>query len=263
MASHENGAAPGEAQSLLADPVAEARRLVEKSTELGLVVRALGGVAVCLQSPSEGPLLPRRCGDIDVATRRESRRGLVDLLKAEGYTADEMFNALHGSRRLLFFDETNQRKLDVFVGEFSMCHDIPITDRLERDPLTVPLAELLLTKMQVVELTERDQRDIYNLTFHHDLIVGDGAGIEADVVAALCAKDWGLWRTSKATIERCQANLAEYALEAAATELITERLQVLWRHIEQAPKTTRWRLRSRVGERMRWYEEPEEHPNSE
>ncbi len=263
MVSQKNGAPSAGAESPLADPVAEARRLVEASTDLGLTVRALGGVAVCLQSPADGPLLPRSCGDIDVAARRESRRGLADLLKSEGYVPDEMFNALHGARRLLFFDEVNQRKLDVFVGEFSMCHAIPITDRLEREPLTVPLAELLLTKMQVVELTERDQRDIYNLTFHHELIVGNGSGIEADVVAALCAKDWGLWRTSKATIETCQANLAHYALEAAATELITERLRTLWRHIEDAPKTTRWRLRSRVGERVRWYEEPEEHPTSE
>lgn len=263
MAGHENGAPSAGTDSPLADPVAEARRLVEASTELGLTVRALGGVAVCLQSPAGGPLLPRSCGDIDVATRRESRRGLADLLKAEGYIADDMFNALHGSRRLLFFDEANQRKLDVFVGEFSMCHVIPITERLERDPLTVPLAELLLTKMQVVELTERDQRDIYNLTFHHELTAGDGSGIEADFVAALCAKDWGLWRTSKATIEKCQANLTEYALEAAATELIAERLRILWQHIDDAPKTTRWRLRSRVGDRVRWYEEPEEHPASE
>jgi hypothetical protein len=247
----------------LADPVAEARRLVEASTEHGLTVRALGGVAVCLQSPAGGPLLPRTCGDIDLATRRDDRRGLVDLLKAEGYTADDMFNALHGSRRLLFFDEANQRKLDVFVGEFSMCHVIPITDRLERDPLTVPLAELLLTKLQVVELTERDQRDIYNLTFHHELTVGNGSGIEADFVAALCAKDWGLWRTSKATIERCQVNLAGYALDAAATELIAERLKSLGRQIDGAPKTARWRLRSRVGDRVRWYEEPEEHAAAE
>lgn len=248
---------------MLTDPVAEARRLVEASTELGLTARALGGVAVCLQSPAGGPLLPRSCGDIDLATRRDDRRGLVDLLKSEGYIADEMFNALHGSRRLLFFDEANQRKLDVFVGEFSMCHVIPITDRLERDQLTVPLAELLLTKLQVVELTERDQRDIYNLTFHHELTVGDGSGIEADFVAALCAKDWGLWRTSKATIERCQANLAGYALDAAATELIAERLKSLRRHIDDAPKTARWRLRSRVGDRVRWYEEPEEQAAAE
>jgi hypothetical protein len=168
-----------------------------------------------------------------------------------------MFNALHGTRRLLFYDETNGRKLDVFVGTFSMCHEIPIADRLERDPLTVPLAELLLTKLQIVQLTDRDQQDIYNLTYHHD--VGDGGdGIEADFIARLCARDWGLWRTARATIERCAADVGGYGLDAAAANVIGERLDALWRRIEAEPKTTGWRLRNRVGDRVRWYSEPEE-----
>ncbi|MEO8745158.1 MAG: hypothetical protein ABI334_02230 [Candidatus Dormiibacterota bacterium] len=137
-----------------------------------------------------------------------------------------------------------------------------IAERLERDPLTVSLAELLLIKLQIVELTERDQRDIYNLTYHHDVSRGDGSGIEADYIAEICARDWGLWRTAKSTIERCKTNLAGYGLAAEATSLITERLDVLWSQIEEAPKTTRWRMRSRVGERVRWYEEPEEDANT-
>jgi len=184
------------------------------------------------------------------------------MLRSAGYAEDEMFNALHGARRLLFFDEANERKLDVFVGEFSMCHEIPITARLDREPLTVPLAELLLTKMQVVELTERDQRDIYILMFHHPVTDGEGIEIEADFIAALCARDWGLWRTSKATIERCQSNLANYDVGPEASALITERLAALWKAIDESPKSAKWRLRSRVGDRVRWYEQPEENPGT-
>jgi len=262
MAGQGNGSAAPGSGTPLADPVSEARRLVQAASASGLTVRALGGVAVGLQSPSEGPLLPRQYGDVDLVTIKESRKGLTAFLKSAGYVEDEMFNILQGSKRLLFFDEGNQRKLDVFVGEFSMCHVIPLTDRLDRDPLTVPLAELLLTKMQVVELTERDQRDIYNLTFHHQVSNGGGQEIEADFIASLCAKDWGLWRTSKATIERCVANLAEYSLAVEVTSLITDRLAALWTSIDSAPKTAKWRLRSRVGDRVRWYELPEEHRTS-
>jgi hypothetical protein len=250
------------AESPLSDPVSESRRLVSAAGEQGLTVRVLGGVAVCLQTPSGSVLPPRICGDIDLATRGEDRRATGELLQNAGYAADEMFNALHGARRLLFYDRVNNRKLDVFVGEFSMCHTIPITDRLDRDPLTIPLSELLLTKLQIVQLTERDQRDIYNLSFHHDLSDGTGPGIEADYIAGICAKDWGLWRTCKGTIERCVADLKESSLPADATRLIANRLDALWKRIEAAPKTTRWRLRSRVGDRVRWYDEPEEDPNT-
>jgi hypothetical protein len=171
-----------------------------------------------------------------------------------------MFNALHGPDRLLFYDRKNDRKLDLFVGQFSMCHRVPITDRLERDDLTVPLAELLLTKLQIVELTERDQRDIYNLLFHHPVVSAGFAGIEGDFIAEICAMDWGLWRTAKGTIERCKINLSEYALPLETEALIVERMDTLSRRMVEAPKSARWRLRDRIGDRMRWYDEPEEEP---
>ena len=258
MVDQGSGAAASPTAGPLGGPVTESRRLVTGAAGKGLTVRLLGGVAVFMQAPVEGPLLPRRVGDIDLAIRREGWRDLAGFLKAAGYVSDDMFNALHGTRRLLFYDQVNGRKLDVFVGEFSMCHAIPITDRLDRDPMTVPLAELLLTKLQIVELNERDQRDIYNLCFHHHISDGGGSGIEADYIADLCAKDWGLWRTCKSTIERCLADLPRYTLPPEASQLISERLTSLWERMEEAPKTTRWRLRSRLGDRVRWYAEPEE-----
>ena len=260
MLAQSNSPAPA---GPLPDPVSETRRIVDAATAQGLIVRVLGGVAVCLQTPDGGPLPVRKCGDIDLATGRESRRATAALLSAAGYIADEMFNALHGARRLAFYDQANNRKVDVFVGEFSMCHVIPLTERLDREPLTVPLAELILTKLQIVELNERDQRDIYNLTYFHHMSDGDGSGIEADFIADLCAKDWGLWRTSRATIEKCQANIAGYALADEVTRLISERLETLRKLLDNTPKSTRWRLRSRIGDRMRWYEEPEETANSQ
>ena len=236
----------------------ESKRLIESATGSGVVLRVLGGVAVCLQAPDEKPLLPRKVGDIDVATRQGGKRGVTEVLTAAGYEADEHFNAFHGSSRLLFYDEANGRKLDVFIGDFSMCHVIPIADRLELDPRTVPLAELVLTKLQIVQLNERDQRDIYNLLYHHEMRAGDSSEIEVDYIASLCARDWGLWRTTKTTVERCLTNMESYGLDPEAADRIRGRLKTLWQRVEEAPKSTKWKLRSRVGDRVRWYEEPEE-----
>ncbi|MDQ2943429.1 MAG: nucleotidyltransferase family protein [Candidatus Dormibacteraeota bacterium] len=252
---------PVPAGAPLKDPVGEARRLVDAAANKGLTVRVLGSVAVYLQAPAAGPLFARPMKDIDIATKQGRRAAATELLITAGYVPDEMFNALHGARRLLFYDEVNARKLDVFIGEFSMCHVIPIADRLDRDPLTIPLAELLLTKLQIVELTETDQRDIYNLCYDHQVSSGDGSGIEGDFIADVCARDWGLWRTSKATVERCKSNLAGYGLDGPTAAMIRERLDVLWARIDEAPKSAKWKLRSRVGDRMRWYDEPEESTN--
>ena len=245
----------------LADPVLEAKRVVESAARAGLTIRILGGVAVRMQAPSETPVLPRRIGDIDLAIRQGGWRTLADFLKSSGYVGDDMFNALNGARRLLFFDVANNRKLDVFVGEFEMCHSIQIAGRLEKDPMTIPLAELLLTKLQIVQLTERDLRDIYSIAYHHQISTGDGSEIEADFIADLCAKDWGLWRTCTSTIQLCLTRLPDYGLPPEVSDVIAARLSALLKEIERAPKTTRWKLRARVGERVRWYDEPEETPH--
>jgi hypothetical protein len=235
----------------LDDPVAEARRLIGLAAQRGLVLRALGGVAVCLQAPEGAPRLPRKAKDIDLAAVKGTHKATIKVVLEAGYVADEMFNALRGSRRLLFGDPVNRRHLDVFVGEFSMCHDVPLTGRLDREALTVPREELLLTKLQIVELTENDQNDIYNIMFH-------AYGLSTSFIAALCAGDWGLWRTCQINIERSLANLDKSELATDERELVATRLTGLRDRIESEPKPLKWRMRNQVGDRVRWYNEPEE-----
>jgi hypothetical protein len=249
---------------LLSDPVAEARQLISRATEQRLVMRALGGVAVYLQAPGGQPRLPRRVKDIDLAVARGRGKAASGVLSHAAYVGDEMFNALRGSRRLLYHDPRNGRHVDVFVGEFSMCHEIPLTERLDRDPLTVPREELLLSKLQVVKLTGHDQLDIYNLLYHHDVGEQEGAGISSPFIAALCARDWGLWRTCQLNIGRSLGNLESSALDPAEQKVVTGRLESLRGRIDAEPKSRRWRIRNQVGDKVRWYAEPEqEQPGGE
>jgi hypothetical protein len=243
---------------LLADPVAEARQLISLAAEEGLVMRALGGVAVYLQSDDGQPRLVRSLKDIDLAVARGSGKAASRVLAQAAYVADEMFNALRGSRRLLYHDPRNGRHVDVFVGEFSMCHELPLTERLGRDPLTVPREELLLSKLQVVELTGNDQADIYNLLYHHDVGEREDAGISSPFIAALCARDWGLWRTCQLNIGRSLDNLGGSGLGPAEQQVVAGRLESLRGRIDAEPKSRRWRIRNQVGDKVRWYAEPEQ-----
>lgn len=148
--------------------------------------------------------------------------------------------------------------MDVFIGQFSMCHDIPLTSRLDREPLTVPREELLLSKLQIVEATQNDISDVYSLLLRYDVAATPGAGLDAGFVARLCAADWGLWRTCDASIERLLAGLPGSALDPAEQAVLAERLERLRAALQAEPKGLKWRLRSQVGERVRWYAEPEE-----
>jgi len=242
----------------LGDIIAEADRMLAAAHERNVRVRLIGGLAVYFHADHVHPALARPYGDIDVATTKAEGRDLTELMTDLGYEPARQFNALHGSRRLLFRDVHNERKVDVFVGRFEMCHTIPITDRITLDAHTIPLAELLLTKLQVVELTDKDLRDLVALLHHHEVAEHDDDAINAAFVARLTADDWGLWRTVKLNVERVHEQIGTLGLEHADEQRVLERIDTLWRRIEAEPKSTKWRLRDRVGDRKRWYEIPDE-----
>jgi hypothetical protein len=240
-----------------ADVVAEAKRILARAVEAGAPVRLLGGVAVYLRAPGElAPAFARSYADIDFVTGKKTVRAATDLFRNAGYVPHVAFNALHGQERLLFFDEQHDRQVDVFVGAFSMCHRIPLDDRIEVDPISIPLAELLLTKLQVIELNEKDIRD--SLALLHDHAVGDRDGdlLNGSRAAALCAADWGLWRTITRNLQSCREFADAYDVPDRA--VLDARLDELLDRIEAEPKSRGWRLRARIGERKRWYELPEE-----
>jgi hypothetical protein len=237
---------------------AEARRILAAADAGGVPVRLVGGLAVRLHAEPLHPAFAREYKDIDLVTVRDRGRDAGALLEALGYVGADEFNALNGHRRLMYGDEETGRRLDVFVGEFRMCHRIPVAERIERDPTTVPLAELLLTKLQIVELNERDAIDAAALLHHHDVADHDDDAVNADRIAALCAADWGLWRTATMNLERVAARTEDLALAAGERDAICARIARLRNRVDAEPKSRAWRLRDRVGDRKRWYDLPEE-----
>ena len=243
----------------LAEIVDEARRLTDAAADQELPIRLVGGLAIKLRADgSLHPALTRAYKDIDLVTPKGRGKPVGAFLTTMGYAPDEPFNAFNGGTRLLFYDLAHERQLDVFVGIFRMCHEIPLTDRVTLDPVTLPLAELLLTKLQIVSLNEKDLRDTIAILLHHPIADDDGPAINARRVAELCADDWGLWRTSKMNVTRVREGLDSYELSDRERATVNQRLDELWERIDAAPKSRGWRLRDRIGDRKRWYEEPDE-----
>jgi hypothetical protein len=240
-----------------ADVVAEGRRLLDRAAAEGVPLRLLGGVAIRLRAPGELSAAFRRSyADLDFVTTKKGSRQAEKFLRQEGYVPHVAYNALHGGERLLFFDDEHERQVDVFVGAFSMCHKIPLNDRIEVDQTSIPLAELLLTKLQIAELNEKDVRDALALLEGHPVGDADGETVNAGRIAALCAADWGLWRTITGNLDTCCALVPGYDVPNRAE--VEARLQELLHRIETEPKTRSWRLRAKIGDRKRWYALPEE-----
>jgi hypothetical protein len=242
------------------DLVTEAERLVAAAQEHGVVARMLGGVAVAMRCPTaRTEPFARDYSDLDVVIRQRDRAQIDAVLGELGFTGDRAFNARFGNERRCYHREDGL-KLDVFVECFSMCHDVPLdADRIEIDSRTVPLAELLLTKAQIVELNHKDAQDLFVL-FHDHEPAGDDGGINTERAGEVCARDWGLWRTVTGTLLALREALPSIEAAPHAREQVAKRAQNMIEALEATPKSRKWKLRSRVGERKQWYVLPEE-PN--
>ena len=247
--------------STLANLEDEMHRLVQEAQNEGIFLRVLGGLAIKVHSPhANHRSLERKYPDIDFVTDKASAKKLLGFLPEMGYTPNKTFNTLSGDRRQLWYDEEQGRQIDVFIGDFTMCHTLPLADRLQIEPLTIPLAELFLSKAQIFELNRKDILDLLTLLLDHEVGSGDEETINADLIAELCAKDWGLYTTVSMSIQKLHTFLDEgdVALDEEEAQLIKKRLVKLQKTMDEAPKTLAWKMRAKVGTRVRWYEEVEE-----
>lgn len=203
--------------------------------------------------------LSRRYVDIDFVGFRKQRKEIEKLFDELGYTPRDRFNKLNGYSRLIFNDIANERRVDIFLNTFEMSHKLDFSDRLLVDKLTLPLCDLLLTKLQVYEITEREYRDVISLFIDHDLSEKDEPEkINAKYIAKLCAQDWGLYRTISLNLERIEASLSTYSLTEDQQNMVKTKFNQLRKIIDEEPKSFGWKMRARVGDKVKWYELPEQ-----
>jgi hypothetical protein len=256
----------------LGDPLAEALRLIGLADARGLQVRLMGGLAFHAQAPTWTARIDRDGRDLDLATRSRDRKAVVEILIAEGYTPDKQYNALYGHKQLYFVDVPRRRPVDILVDKLEMCHQFDFGGRLGATHPTLPLAELLMSKLQVVKINRKDVLDALILLSEHPLGDADGTG-EADDkraminlrrIVELTSSDWGWWRTTTGNLEKLLAFLsgditpAELDVGRPLRFDPVDQVVALRAAIDAAPKSTKWKMRARVGDRISWYELPEE-----
>jgi hypothetical protein len=247
----------------LEDPIDEAHRLAEAAKNKKLGLKLLGGAGIHLHSPSarKAPL-KRKYGDLDYAMSKRDRKAALDFFPELGYEANERFNLMQGDRRLYFYDSNNGRQVDVFIDVFRMSHVIDLRGRLEHEGPCASPSDLLLSKLQIFEVNRKDMVDLVALLLDHkveaDLPRAAAAGddvIDAAYIAQLSADDWGLYRTLQVNSDKLRAMVGELDVD---WDLVLSRLDELWRAVDAQPKPLKWKLRAQVGDRLQWYEVPEE-----
>ena len=241
---------------------AEVRTIVDAADEAGLTIRVLGSIGVALHSHHGAAMIQdfeRTYADIDFAAYRHDAAAIATLLTGFGYVADrEVYLASEGSRSIFEHPERHIH-LDVFYDRLEFCHVIPLDGRLEADRPTIPIAELLLSKLQIVKINQKDVVDIVLLLLDHPLGSGDDDTIDLARVGRLCSDDWGLWRTLTQNLDKVRALASSYPqLDADQRARVGAAVAAVKARIDAEPKSMGWRMRDRIGDRRQWWTDVDE-----
>jgi hypothetical protein len=242
------------------DIVKEMYRLIDAANAKNIQVRAIGGLAVEAHNRKNHPLFKREFGDLDFVIASKQRREFEAFMPEVNYSPHRQFNILNGDQRQIYYHNDNDMKIDIFVGDFEMCHKIPLENRLTFDPVTIPLTELLLSKAQIVELNRKDMMDITSLLLNNETGNDDKDMINLPILARLCSQDWGLYKTTSINLGHVEKLMKEESVDLTQEErnLVLSRVREIQKTFEQMPKPLPWQIRDRVGTRVKWYIEVEE-----
>jgi len=232
----------------------------------GLTLRLLGGIAIaltCREVIARNAALDRDYNDIDLTGYSNQRQEIERFLISKGFQPAREFNFLFGGRRLMFFRNADRVKVDIFLDRFQMCHSIDLRFGLERNETIIGKGNLLLTKLQVVELAERDVQDLLALliSVNDSIIHHQEDNLETELretISRACGNDWGLWKTSSLTVAKLSTSTLLTNLVKSDSDSAVHCLDLIKSFLDQATKSFLWKLRNVLGERIKWYELPEE-----
>jgi hypothetical protein len=237
----------------------EAVRIVKNAAEQGLTLRLLGSLAFHLHCQRYERLqkqLGRAYTDIDFAGYKTQASQIGKFLAYMGYKEDPEINILFAGERLIYNHPSSGLHLDIFFDKLNFCHKISWINRLEIDQPTLPLAEMLLEKMQIVKINEKDIIDTVMLLLEHPLGGHDRETIHIDRISSLCAHDWGLWRTVTMNLGKVAQLGKEYEqLNEGDRKHLSSQVDLALTRIEAEPKTMGWKFRAKIGDRVKWYQE--------
>ena len=243
------------------DILGEADRILRLAGEQKLILRLLGGVGVRFSSATASkPEYCREYKDLDFMGLRRQSAKIENFFRQHGYASKGLFNIVQGDYRLRFFDEQYGRRIDVFLDKFVMCHEFEFKDRLELCERTLSPADLLLTKLQIVEINKKDIIDTVAILVDHALVdelVPQANGIETNRITSYTSSNWGIFKTIGINLDKILLMLSDISIPEDDKRIAAERAWRLKKMIDDAPKSLAWRMRAAIGERMRWYEIPE------
>jgi hypothetical protein len=244
--------------------IAEAKRVIVRGKDSGLHLRLLGAIAFQIQCPKFNFLsrqLNRILTDLDFAGYSKESTRVAGVMRELGYVDQAAVTVMFGHRRMIWDHTSNGLHADIFFDKLEMNHDIPFENRLDVETMTIPLADMLLEKMQIVQINEKDIIDTIMLLREHELgnSSGAGSGIDGEYISRLLSNDWGFYYTVTTNLGKVKDRLLQIEqLTGEDRAIISDRVDKLLERVGNEPKSFSWKMRAKVGPKTKWYREVEE-----
>lgn len=239
--------------------VTEALRIIEEADEQGILLRLMGAIAIRLHSPEHAYLhqkLGRFITDIDYVAYEKQSSKIEKFFEDQNYSRRMLSFSFALGGRMIFTNNSDGRHIDVFLNRLEMCHKIDYKKRLEIDTPTVPLAELLLQKMQIVKISEKDIIDTTMLLLAHKLGETDEDTINVKYIAKILSKEWGFYYTVTTNLKKVSSLMRKFdVLSEEDKEAVGTRIDELIKRLDEEPKSRSWKMRAKVGTSKKWYKE--------
>ncbi len=239
-----------------------AHKIIDEAHKRNLTLCLIGALAFHNHCPKYNYIQKetnRFFTDIDFMAYIEQKHDIEKMFLDLGYMNDKRIQTIPGVKRSIFFTSDHSMHSDIFYDVLDFSHKINFRGRLEIDYPTVSLVDLLLEKMQIAQINEKDIIDTIMLLREHDVGSSDDETINIDYIAKTCKSNWGLWKPVTTNLDKVISLIDKYdLLNSDDQQIIRERLQRIRQHIDKEPATLYWKLRSRVGERVKWYRDVDE-----
>ena len=254
--------------------IEDAIKIVSEADKKGIVLRVLGALAIRIHSMDYADL-HRKLGrlgrgkqtfsDIDFIAYGKQRNKIRDFFERDmGYVADKyIMYSIMGKKRHIYYHPKGYYYIDVFFDKLEFSHDIPFRGRLELDKPTIPLADLVLEKIQIHEINEKDIKDLIVLLRAHEIgEVDEKETINAKYIAKILADDWGFWYDATQNLQKVKFFAKKYYEENLIDDVtlndVIAKIDRIIEIVEKEPKTKKWKKRAKIGVKKKWYREVEE-----
>jgi len=234
----------------------DALKVIELANENGIILRIMGAIAIRLHSPKFRHLyksMERPLTDIDFMTYSKSLHLLKKFFLGLGFIPNESIIRTYWDKRHIYYDKKG-RTIDVFIDKLEMCHTINFKGRLELDYPTITLSDLLLSKIQIVQINEKDVKDVIVMLLEHDVGESEYDVINKSYIARILSDDWGFYYTATTNLRKIRNFLDKYSIITNEDrEDLSAKISKLLIAIENQPKSIRWKMRAKIGTSKKWY----------